>query len=378
MSKKLYITIFILLVPAAVILIKYLQPLEKTSEAPVTSVSQTQTIPEKNMTTATEHKKSYLDLHNESIFVDTHNDFIWQVFYRGASFNTRNPSTQSDLPKFREGGLDVQVFAVWIPMNKVKSSYSFTVDQVDRLKNFAAENPGEIEYANNYDDVIRITGSNKICGLIGVEGGTVVGNDLDNINRLFGMGVRYIGITWNNSNNIASSARDETERGKAGGLTEFGKEVIKRMDEVGMLIDVSHLGEQSFWDITETSKNPIIASHSNSYTVFAHYRNLTDEQIKAIAKSGGVVQVNFHSGFLGGATIDKLLEHIDHIKNLVGVDYIGIGSDFDGGITPVSELYDVTQYPVLTLALIQRGYTDEDIKKILGLNFLRVFKQVCG
>jgi membrane dipeptidase len=380
MPKKLYIVIIIILIPAGVFLFKLFRTSERiTSEAPVTPVSQTQTIPEKNMTPSAEIKRSnYLDLHNESIVVDTHNDLVWQVFYRGAAFGIKNGSTQSDLPKFREGGLDVQVFAIWIPMNKLKSSYSFTVDQVERLKNFALESPNDIEYASTHDDIMRITGSGKICGLIGIEGGTVVGNDLDNINRLYDMGVRYIGITWNNSNNIASSARDETERGKAGGLTEFGVEVIKRMDEVGMLIDVSHLGEQSFWDITQVSKNPIIASHSNAYTVHAHYRNLTDEQIKAIAKSGGVVQVNFHSDFLGGATIDKVLEHIAHIKNLVGVDYIGIGSDFDGGITPASELYDATRYPVLTQKLVERGYTDEEIKKILGLNFLRVFKQVCG
>ncbi len=214
--------------------------------------------------------------------------------------------------------------------------------------------------------------------MIGIEGGTVVGNDLDNINSLYNMGVRYIGLTWNNSNNIGSSARDETERGIPGGLTDFGVQVINRMDEVGMLIDVSHLGEATFWDVIETSKNPIIASHSNSYSVYPHYRNLTDEQIKAIAKSGGVIQVNFHRSFLGEASLQRVFEHIDYIKNLVGIDYIGIGSDFDGGINPPNDLSDVTMYPNLTYKLLDEGYSQEDVRKILGLNFLRVFKQVCG
>jgi membrane dipeptidase len=318
------------------------------------------------------------ELHFDALLVDTHNDFVYQVSQRGAVFGRNNKNTHSDLPKFREGGLDVQVFSAWIPMSKIRRSYDFVLGQVDILKGFERANPDDIEFANSYEDIIRIVNEGKICGMIGVEGGTVVESDLDNINRLFEMGVRYIGLTWNNSNLIASSARDETERGIQGGLTEFGFEVIKRMDDVGMLIDVSHLGEASFWDVIETTKNPIIASHSNSYTIHPHYRNLTDEQIKAIAKGGGVIQVNFHRSFLGEASLQRVFEHIDYIKKLVGVDYIGIGSDFDGGIDTPSELADATMYPNLTKKLLSEGYTQEEVRKILGLNFLRVFKKVCG
>lgn len=318
------------------------------------------------------------ELHYDAILVDTHNDFVYQVSQRGAKFGRNNPGTHSDLPKFREGGLDVQVFSAWIPMSKLRRSYDFVLGQIDILKGFERDFPEDIEYAQTHDDIIRIVNEGKICGMIGVEGGTVVESDLDNINRLFDMGVRYIGLTWNNSNLIASSARDETERGIQGGLTDFGFDVINRMDEVGMLIDVSHLGEASFWDVIKTTKNPIIASHSNSYTVHPHYRNLTDEQIKAIAKGGGVVQVNFHRSFLGESSLQRVFEHIDYIKNLVGVDYVGIGSDFDGGIDTPSELADATMYPNLTKKLLSEGYTQEEVRKILGLNFLRVFKKVCG
>lgn len=371
-------------------------------------------------------KDDYLKLHFDNILVDSHNDFLWQVYDKGAVFENRNSFTQSDYFKFREGGVDVQIFAVWIPMKEVKRSVGFTKGQIERLYNIERNNPDKIEIARNYDDILRIVDQKKLCALIGIEGGTAVGSSVDNINMYWDLGVRYIGLTWNNSNNIASSARDEMERGKQGGLTDFGINVIKRMDEVGMLIDVSHLGEASFWNVIETSKNPVIASHSNAYAINPHFRNLNDEQIRAIAYKGGIINVNFYDEFLdrhakrnrtanaynlygaeldelnekhgddlikyneerekflkeknleSGTTIDKVIEHIDYIKNLVGIDYIGIGSDFDGGITPPVELYDASTYPLLTKKLLEKGYTEEDIKKILGLNFLRVFKQVCG
>ncbi len=371
-------------------------------------------------------KINYLQLHYDAILVDTHNDFIWKVFDKGAVFGQLNGFTQSDLPRFRSGGLDVQVFAVWIPINKLSRSYSFVMSQIDRLKNIESENVSDLEFANNYDDIIRITNGKKICGLIGIEGGTAIEKNLDNINTFYESGVRYIGLTWNNSNGISTSARDETERGKQGGLTDFGVQVVKRMNEVGMLVDVSHLSEAGFWDVIENTSSPVIASHSNCYSINPHFRNLTDEQIKAIAKNGGYIGVNFYDKFLdkdadmnrtlnayqkytaeldelnekygddliryneerdkflsdknilGGTSIEKVIDHIDYIKNLVGIDFVGIGSDFDGGITPPNELYDASTYPEITKRLVEKGYTPEEIKKVLGGNFLRVFKNVCG
>lgn len=382
------------------------------------------TIPAMSKDTTTNTSRDYLKLHYDAIVVDSHNDFIWQVYDKGADFKGSS-FTHSDLPRFRSGGLDVQFFAVWIPMKEVKNSFSFVKGQINRLNQIAEENPNDIEFAGSYDEVMSTLGKNKICGLIGVEGGTAIGNDIDNVNKLYDMGVRYIGITWNNSNVIASSAKDEVEKGKKGGLTDFGKQVIQRMNELGMMIDIAHLGENSFWDVINLSSQPIFSSHSNAYSINPHFRNITDEQIKAIAKSGGVVQVNFYDEFLdkdakrnrtknayqlykkeldalndkygddlekynierdkflreknltGGTTIDKVIEHIDYIKNLVGADYVGLGSDFDGGISPPAELYDASCYPMITKKLVELGYTDEEIKKVLGLNMLRVFKQIC-
>ncbi|MBK7445100.1 MAG: dipeptidase [Ignavibacteria bacterium] len=377
-------------------------------------------------TTDSTAKIDYLKLHFDALLVDTHNDFIWKVFDKGAVFGQKNDFTQSDLPRFKAGGVDVQIFAVWIPMNKVKKSYGFAASQISRLKSFETEYFQEFEFAKTYDDIIRITSEKKLCGLIGIEGGTAIEKNLDNINTFFDLGVRYIGLTWNNTNFISTSAKDETENGKPGGLSGFGIEVIKRMNETGMLIDVSHLSEAGFWDVINNSASPVIASHSNCYSIAQHFRNLKDDQIKAIANSGGYIGINFYDTFLemdadknrtmnayekysdelnalnekygddlikfneernkflqekniaAGTSIDKVIEHIDYIKNLVGADYIGIGSDFDGGITPPNELYDASCYPELTKKLVEKGYTEEEIKKILGGNFLRVFKQVCG
>jgi membrane dipeptidase len=213
---------------------------------------------------------------------------------------------------------------------------------------------------------------------MGAEGGNMVEGSMENLVTLFDRGVRYLGLTWNTSNAIGVSAKDESVRGKTGGLTEFGKDVIKKMNELGMMIDVSHLGETAFWDVANISSQPIIASHSCVYNICPHYRNLNDEQIKAIAKSGGIICINFYYKFLdpggsssqtiqnrykrnlkdieescgtdyvmfneqryeylinnpakGGTSIDILIDHIDYIVKLVGVDYVGLGSDFDGGI----------------------------------------------
>ena len=257
---------------------------------------------------------------------------------------------------------------------------------------------------------------------MGSEGGNMIEGSMENLITLHNRGVRYLGLTWNTSNAIGVSARDETDRGKKGGLTEFGFEVVKTMDSLGMLIDISHLGETAFRDVISTSKNPIIASHSAVYSLCPHYRNLRDEQIKAIAKSNGYIGINFYCKFLdpsanenkvraihnkyksdlnkietddlvefnktrydyltenkitGGTPVDILIDHIDYIVKLVGVDYVGLGSDFDGGVYSPNEIYDATCYPIITKKLVERGYKEEEIRKILGLNFLRVFKQVC-
>lgn len=365
-------------------------------------------------------------LHFDAIVIDSHNDYIYQTYKRGTDFSKREKSTQTGLDRLIDGGIKFQIFALWPDENQMKRAYDFCKEQITRFKKIEKENSGRFKFTESYDDIINSVSNEKLCAMFGIEGGNAVENDLDRIDEFYKLGVRYIGLTWNNSNKIGSSAKDES-KGKKGGLTDYGFKVIKRMDEVGMLIDVSHSGEQTFWDVMKTTKNPIIASHSCCYSLSPHYRNLTDDQIKAIAENGGVIMVNFYDHFIDavnadnirtqniyqkysgeldeiyknsggdmikfnaerekffatidltkGNTIDKFIDHIDYIKNLVGVDYIGLGSDYDGGITPPNELYDGTCYPIITRKLIERGYTEIEIRKILGLNFLRVFKQVCG
>lgn len=388
-KKIVYTVLLIFLIIPSVIFLKY-NYYSKIDEMknPIKTVSASGN--ESGMIKPAGHKQDsavltdFARFHKDAILVDTHNDFVWKVFDKGAEFGIRNSFTHSDLPKLKEGGMDLQVFAVWIPMNQVKRSFNFTVEQIERLKKFESENFQDFEYAESYSDILRIINENKICGLIGIEGGTAIGDDVENVKTFYDMGVRYIGLTWNNSNRISTSAKEAVLKNKAGGLTEFGKDVIRKMNETGMLIDVSHLSEAGFWDVMELSSDPIIASHSNCYSINPHYRNLTDEQIKAIADKGGYIGINFYDEFLdengkvNGVSIDKVIEHIDHIKEIAGTDCIGIGSDFDGGITPPRELYDATQYPVLTEKLLNSGYTQEEVKKILGENFLRVYKQVCG
>jgi membrane dipeptidase len=338
----------------------------------------------------------------------------------------RDNFTQSGLPRFKDGGVDMQVFAIWIPGSEEKRAFAFANEQIQRLKSFEKEYSEDFKIAYCYDDAVKILNDKKFCGMMGIEDGAAVLNDVENVDKLYNDGVRYIGLTWNKSNLIGSSARDESEGRKKAGLTGFGKQVVKRMDEIGMLVDVSHSGEKTFWDVIENTKNPIIASHSNCYALDPHYRNLKDDQIKAIAERGGVIMINFLDDFIneggkntrvanyysrykseidrmydessgdmiafnlkryqfmkenpikGGTSLDDMIDHIDHLKALVGVDFIGLGSDFDGGIIPPNEIYDATCYPVISARLFERGYTGEEIRKILGLNFLRVLKQVCS
>jgi membrane dipeptidase len=219
----------------------------------------------------------------------------------------------------------------------------------------------------------------KIAGIVVVEGGHCIEDKLENLFAFYAAGARVMTITWNNSTSWAVSAKDS--RADNVGLSDFGKQVIRTMDSLGMVIDVSHVGRKSVDDILATSKNPIIASHSGAYAVRNHYRNLTDTQIRAIAERGGVIGVVFYPPFLvssGQARLDDVIQHIDYIKNLVGnVDCISLGSDFDGiEVTPTG-LEDVTKFPAITAALLQKGYSRQDVRKILGENFMRVFRTIC-
>jgi membrane dipeptidase len=261
----------------------------------------------------------------------------------------------------------------------------------------------------------------KLVSLIGVEGGHMIMNDLGKLEQLARMGMRYLTLTWNNSTDWASSAMDETERPdslRQAGLTGFGKQVVKKLNELGVIVDLSHVGEKTFYDAIATTTKPVLLSHSSVWTICPVFRNVKDEQIRAVAKNGGVICVNFYSGFISAKwdeqdraleaeraaffadragldsaarirewrsyrwskldalrpTIGELVDHIDHIVKLAGIDHVGIGSDFDGVSSLPVGIQDVSDYPKITEELFRRGYSRKEVRKILGGNVMRVMK----
>lgn len=366
--------------------------------------------------------QSYKKIHRKAIVVDTHNDFLMKAvelhLVMDASLAGK---THSDLARLKKGGLDVQLFSVYCD-GDAPEPFAFANREMDSLDAVAARNRGKIAKAYSYATILQVVKQRKIAALFGVEGGHMIENDLGKLEALFKRGARYLTLTHNIAPDWATSAADETTKPNLPhkGLTDFGKQVVKRMNELGMMIDVSHSGDQTFWDVIAISTKPVIASHSSVYSLVPSRRNLKDEQIKAIAKNGGVVQINFNPGFIDSSfnrkeaaffkthaaesdsliksgmqefyvqdylyakyageanairpPLSNLIDHIDYVAKLVGVDYVGLGSDFDGiNITPL-QMDDVTTYPLITKALQERGYGKADITKILGGNLLRVLR----
>jgi len=366
--------------------------------------------------------QSYKKIHSKSIVVDTHNDILMKVVDQGLILDSDlTGKAHSDLARWKKGGLDLQVFSVYCD-GDAKSPFAYAEREMDSLDAIIARNPGKIVKAASYRELSKAVKEGKIAAMFGVEGGHMIENDLTKLEALYTRGARYLTLTHNIAPSWATSAADETTNTNLlqKGLTDFGKQVVQRMNGLGMLIDVSHAGEQTFWDVIKLTTKPIIASHSSVYNLVPHRRNLKDDQIRAIAKNGGVVQVNFHPGFIDKdfdareaaflkahasemdsltktgmqeffavdhlykkykaeteamrPPLSMLLDHIEYIIKLVGVDYVGLGSDFDGITLSPQQLDDVTTYPLITKALVERGYSKKDINKILGGNFLRVLK----
>lgn len=366
--------------------------------------------------------QSYQKIHEKAIFIDTHNDFLSKTTDFAYVFDTDlTGKTHSDLARLKKGGVDAQFFSVFCDGGK-KNPYEFAIRQMDSLDAVLKRNPDKIIKVANTTALRNVVKQQKIAAMFEVEGGHMIENDLDKLEVFYNRGARYMTLTWNNSTNWASSAYDETYNNDLtrSGLSEFGKQVVQKMNALGMMVDISHVGVQTFWDVIETTTKPIIASHSAVYALCQHQRNLNDEQIKAIAKNGGVIQVNFYSAFLDNNYIKKvdeffakhavemetltasgmnefqsedflfnkyknevepfrvpfsvLIDNIAYIIKLVGADYVGIGSDFDGIQSPPKGLDDVTNYPLITEALVEKGYSNQAITKILGGNLLRVLK----
>lgn len=360
------------------------------------------------------------DLHKKAIVVDTHGDILSDQIRSGIDVGTRQPKGNFDLFRAREGGLDVQVFSVW---SDDKGDFKLANRQIDSLQALIRRHPNLIQQVRTSKELKNAIKKGKMAALFGVEGGHMIEGRLDYLDSLAERGMTYMTLTWNNSTPWASSAADETNNKtslKQVGLSDQGKSIIKRMNELGVIVDLSHVGEQTFYDAIKASAKPVMASHSSAWKFNHHSRNLKDEQIKAIADNGGVIFVNFYSGFLDStysrkqkeynqrhagelakltdtykskskaqAEIDQryrseleamraplslLIDHIDHMVKLTSADHVGLGADYDGAESYPAMLDDVSGYPHVTEALLKRGYSGKDVMKILGGNFIRLLK----
>lgn len=317
-------------------------------------------------------------VHQNSVLIDLHNDVLEKVI-NGYDLGRWNSINHSDIPRFYKGGVDIQFMALWVsPTQYPNNPFQQTLRMIDSFKVQLNKYQNLFAQARNSREIDSLVKIGKFVSILCVEGGHSIENDIYKLDSLYKLGVKYMTITWNNSTSWATSAQDPQSATK--GLSEFGRQVIRHMDSLGMIIDVSHVGSKTIDDILETTINPIVATHSGVKTLRNHYRNLTDQQIIKIAQKGGVIGVIFYPPYLttsSTATINNVIAHIDYIKNLVGVDYIALGSDFDGIERVVVGLEDVTKFPNLTEALLRRGYSISDIRKIYGENILRVIRQVC-
>lgn len=377
-------------------------------------------------------QKSYQQIHDEAIVIDGHNDFLYMVvddvlqnYLSDKSFNYNadlKGITHLDLNRQIKGGLDVQFFSVWCPGSQV-DPFNMAMRQIDSLEAIISRNPDRITIARDSDEILIALDEKKAIAMMGVEGGHMVEDDLNKLTTLYERGVRYMTLTWNNSTSWATSSYDEQPEVNfpRKGLTDFGREVINKMNELGMLVDISHVGEQTFWDVMKVTNKPVIASHSSVYNICEWHRNLKDDQIRAVAENEGVVMVNFYPGYIDTTfweketaffkrhkkesdslmevfnddewmveyhlyhkyeeeanamrpPLSKLVDHIVYIVKLVGVDHVGLGSDFDGITINPGQLNDVSDFPLITKELLNRDYSEVEIKKILGGNLLRVLK----
>jgi membrane dipeptidase len=370
-------------------------------------------------------------IHDSAIVVDTHADTPQRFLDQGFDIGSTDPNDVGhlSLDKARRGNLGAEFFSIWVDPETNQGHFAqHTFDLIDSVYEQAAGHPDRIMMAFSVADIERAHREHKLAALMGIEGGHSIENDMHLLRDYYRLGVRYMTLSWSNTNEWADSSGDinDAKIQHHNGLTDFGKQVVLEMNRLGMMVDISHVADKTFWDAIATTKTPVIASHSSARALVNHPRNMTDDMLRAVARNGGVVQVNFFSGFLDedfrkameaqnkdqAAAIQKyvdslkaqgtpvnyveidhierqwtakiprppfkaLIDHIDHIAKVAGVDHVGLGSDFDGvsGATPQG-MDSAADLPKITQALLDRGYSADDIKKILGGNLLRVFRQV--
>jgi membrane dipeptidase len=358
-------------------------------------------------------------LHFSSIVLDTHDDTTQNFFDKDFDLGKRNATGHVDIPRMREGGMNAIFFSIWIdgrimgPLAVQKA-----LDQIDAVRQNVKLHSKEMVLARTADDVRRAHKQGKIAALMGIEGGHMLGNDIRMVRIYSDLGVRYLTLSHFYNDEWADSSTDKPAHN---GLTDYGKEIVREMNRTGMLVDISHVSDKTFYDALEVSKAPLIASHSSCRALCNHVRDMTDDMIRALAAKGGVIQINYEKSFIdqayknasdklsGGvvALVDllkkkcgddeacigktmaeqekqaiaegklphvsweRIIDHIDHVVKLVGPDHVGLGSDFDGASMPEG-MEDCSKLPEITEALLRKGYSEDDIRKILGGNTLRV------
>jgi membrane dipeptidase len=361
-------------------------------------------------------------LHGSSLVIDGHNDMPWEVRKQGGSsfdkmdISRPQPNLQTDIPRLRSGGVGAQFWSVWVPveLGYRGEALATTLEQIDLVKQMIARYPDTFELALTADDIERVHKTGKIASLIGVEGGHCIEESLSVLEKLYNDGARYMTLTHTDSLSWADSATDKATNN---GLTPFGRQVVRKMNELGMMVDISHVSTKTMRDVLDVCQAPVIFSHSSAQAVADSSRNVPDDVLVSLRKNDGVVMVNFFSGYVVPAaartviegmdyerelnkkyddpkrveqemrrwkkqhpyprgTVHDVLDHIDHIAKVAGVERVGIGSDYDGVSKLPEQLDDVSCYPYITQGLLDRGYTEEQIRGILGGNLLRVFRGV--
>jgi membrane dipeptidase len=363
------------------------------------------------------------ELHFQSIVVDTHDDTTQRLLDPKFDFGARHSDGSVDIPRMREGGLSAIFFSIWIPGTVTgPTAVQRALDQINAVRETVARHPNDLVLCTTADEIRHAKAAGKFAVLMGVEGGHMINNSLANLDKFFALGVRYMTLTHTVNTDWADASTDQAAHN---GLTDFGRQVVREMNRLGMMVDISHVADKTFYDVLAVSKAPVIASHSSCRALCNAPRNMTDDMIKALAAKGGVIQINYHVGFLSqqfqdaqkahpelGKEIEaeakkrcgeneacllieadkvtremvaqgklprvdwtEIVKHIDHAVKLVGADHVGLGSDFDGADMPYG-MEDASDVPRITDALLAKGYSPADVRKILGGNTLRLMQDV--
>jgi membrane dipeptidase len=326
--------------------------------------------------------------YNGAVTIDTHNDTMLRVINKDTWLPVNNignllSDTQLDIPKMKEGGLNAAFFSSYTSgYTQPGRAGSRLLALINALHWTERMNSDKFGLAMSANEIEKLTGEGKSVGVPTIEGAYSLEkyNAVELLEQYYDLGIRAVALCWSNSNSLGEGVNGKYVDGtlSKGGLTELGIKVVEEMNKLGMIVDVSHMNEETFWGVVNVTKAPIMASHSNAKGLYEHVRNLTDEQIVAIAKTNGVVQQNFYAGFLGPEgeqNLKKLVDHIDYVINLVGADHVGLGSDFDGGGMP-EDIPNASFYYRIKEELAKRGYEESVIEKILGKNTLRVMREV--